>query len=63
MDVGEAHVAAVEEVGEALVVKAQQVQHRGVNVVVGDHLFSGLVAELVARSDHLPALDSGSGHP
>ena len=45
--VGQAEVAALEAVGELRVVDAQQVQHRGVQVVNVDGVFDGGVAQLV----------------
>ena len=45
--VGQAVAPAVVEVGQPLVVDAQQVQHRGVQVVDGDAIDGGLVADLV----------------
>ena len=45
--VGQAEVAALEAEGEPLVVDAQQVEHRGVQVVDVDHVLDGVVAELV----------------
>ena len=62
VDIGQAHVAAIEPVGQPLVIEAQQVQHRRVQVVVRDRLLLGLVAELVAGADHLAALDTRAEH-
>src|ERR1051326_505698 len=56
VDVREPHVAAVEAVGQLRVIHAEQVQHRRVEVVIRDRLLHRLVAELVARADHLAAL-------
>ena len=63
MHVGETHLAAVEQIGQALVIHAHQVQHGGVDIVIGNGLLGGFVAEVVGRADHLAAADSGSGHP
>ena len=49
-NVGQAEVAALVAVGEPLVVDAQQVQHRGVQVVDVDEVVDGVVAELVGRA-------------
>ena len=46
-DVGQAKAAAVVEVGQPLVVDAQQVQHRGVQVVDADAIDDRLVADFV----------------
>ena len=63
MDVGEPLVAAVAGEGEALVVEAEQVQNRGMQVgdmaAVGD----GVVAEVVGGAVGLAALDAAAGEP
>ena len=46
-DVGQAEVAALEAVGQPLVVDAEQVQDRGVQVVDVDGVLDGVVAEVV----------------
>ncbi len=51
MHVGEAEVAALEAEGELLVVEAEQVQDRGVEVVDVDAVFDGAEAELVGLAD------------
>ena len=48
--VGQPEVAALVAVGEPLVVDAQQVQHRGVQVVDVHDVVDGVVAELVGRA-------------
>ena len=63
MHVGEPHVPAAVAVGEPLVVQPEQVQHRRVQVVRGDRLLFGLVAEVVGGPDRLAALDPGPRHP
>ena len=45
--VGKPHLAAVEQVGEAFMIHAHQVQHGGVHVVIGERLLGRLVAEIV----------------
>ena len=54
--VGQAEVAAVVAVGQLLVVEAEQVQDRGVQVVDADAVVDGLVADLVGlrRSGRRP---------
>jgi hypothetical protein len=56
VDIGQAHVAAIEKIGQAGVVDAQQVQHGGVKVVDRDGLALGFVAELVTGADDLAAV-------
>ena len=46
-DVGQTEVAALETVGQPFVVDAQQMQHRGVQVVDVHDVFDGVVAEFV----------------
>ena len=55
--------AAVVEVGQSFVVDAQQVQHGGVQVVDGDAVDDGLVADLVGLAVADAALDARAGHP
>jgi hypothetical protein len=62
-DVRESHVAAVEPIRQPRVLDAEQVQNRRVQIVEVDRLLGRLVAELIARSDDLPALDSRARHP
>src|SRR5690606_20433736 len=61
--VGEPHVATVESVGKALMIQAQLMQDRRMDVVVGEHLFRGLVAELIRGADGLAAWHAAAGHP
>ena len=61
--VGQAEVAALEAVGQPLVVDAEQVQHRGVQVVDVDDVLDGVVAELVGRAVGDAALDAAAGQP
>ena len=63
MHVGQAEVAAGVAVGELLVVEAQQVQDRGVQVVDVDLVLDGLEAELVGRAVDVPPLHAAAGQP
>ena len=63
MNVGQAEVAAGVAVGELLVVEAEQVQDRGVQVVDVDRVLDGLEAELVGRAVDVAALDAAAGQP
>src|SRR4051812_5033814 len=56
-------VAAVEVVGDSLVIQTYQMQDRGVEV--GDHgaVFGGVVAELVGGAVGLAAADAAAGEP
>ena len=47
MDVGEAVVAAAGAVGQFLVIDAEQMQHRGPEVVDRVDVFDGVIAELI----------------
>src|SRR5206468_653995 len=63
VNVGEPHVTAVEAIGQLLVVDAEQVENRRVQVVRRNRLLLRLVAELVTGADCLAALDAGARHP
>ena len=52
--IGQAHVAPVEVIRHPLVVHAQQVKQRGVDVMVGQLLIGSLVADFVAGADGWP---------
>src|SRR5208337_5004929 len=54
-DIGEAHITAVEAIGQLGVIHAEQVQYGRVQVVNRCRLFGRFVAEVVGRSDHLAA--------
>jgi hypothetical protein len=45
------------------VIDAQQMQNRRVQIVVGDGLLLGFVAEVVGRADGLATSDARPGHP
>ena len=51
MHVGEAEVAALETVGEFLVIEAEEVEERGVEVVDVDFVFDDAEAEFVGRAE------------
>ena len=62
-DVGQAVVAAGVAVGETLVVEAEEVQDRRVEVVDVDFVLDGSEAELVGGSVGRASLHAGSGEP
>src|SRR5688500_11094281 len=62
-DVGQAEVAAGVAVGELLVVEAQQMEDRGMQVVDAGRVFLGLEAELVGRAIDGAATDAAAGQP
>ena len=55
-DVGQPHVAALEQVGQLAVVQAEELEDRGVEVVDVHAVLDGAEAEFVGRADDLPAL-------
>src|SRR5262245_15766910 len=63
MDVGQAEVAALELVGQPLVLNAEQVQHGCVQVVNVHDVVLGVVPELVGRAVADAALDAAAGQP
>ena len=50
VNVGEAEIAALEAVSEALVVDAQQVKHGSVQIVHGSQVFLGGVSKFIGPS-------------
>ena len=63
VDVGEAVVAALEAVGEAGVVEAEQMQGGGVQVVDVDGILDDVVAEVVRLAVDVAAFHARAGHP
>ena len=63
MDIGQSHLAPAEADREALVVQAEEVQHRGVQIVNLDRLLDRFVAVLVGGPVDTPALDAAAGQP
>src|SRR3954462_1880907 len=57
------HVAAGEAEGKPRVIEAEQIEHRGVQVVNLELVFNHLVAELVGLAIDGAALDASAGHP
>lgn len=52
VNVGQPHVAATETVSKLLVIDAQEVQHRGVQIVHGAFVLDCFVAVLVGGDGH-----------
>jgi len=63
VDVGEAHVAAGEAVGEAGMVEAEEVEHRGMEVVDFELVLDDFVAELVGLAVDGAAFDAAASQP
>ena len=63
VDVGQAEVSAGVAVGELFVVEAEQVEHRGVEVVDRNWVLDGSEAKFVGCSVDGSAFDSAAGHP
>ena len=63
MDIGEAEVPAAVAVGEFFVIKAEQMEHGGVEVVDVDFVFNCLKTEIIGRAVDLAAFDSAACHP
>ena len=61
MDVGEAGVAALVFEGQAGVVDAEEVEHRGMQVVDVDGVGGDVVGEVVGLAEGEAALDAGTG--
>src|SRR5262249_21219577 len=62
-DIGKLEVAALKAKCQSLVVDAEQVQHGGMEVMHGDHVLDGVVAQLVGRSVADAALDAAARQP
>ncbi len=63
VDVGEAEVAALEAVGEFLVVEAEEMKDRRLEIVDMDGVFGDVEPEVIGRADGLTGLDTATGHP
>src|SRR4029079_3183244 len=63
VQVRQADVATLELVDQALVVDAQHVQDRRLQVVHGHGVRNDVVAEIVRLAEHAPALHPSAGDP
>src|ERR1051325_782652 len=63
VDVGEAEVAALETVGELLVIDAEKMEQRGVKVMDVHDVLDGVVAEFVGLAVGNASADAGASHP
>ena len=63
VDVGEAEVAALEAVGQFLVVDAEQMEHGRVEIVDRDDVLDGVITEIIRRAVADAAFDPAAGHP
>ena len=61
--VGEAHLASVVGIGEAGVIEAEAMQHRGVDIVHRLLVLLGGEAEFVGAANDGASFDSTAGHP
>ena len=60
MDIGESEVAALEAVGEALVVHAQDVQDGGLEIVDVDGVLGDAIPEFVGGAVDVAAFDAAA---
>ena len=63
MDIGESHITSAESEGDPFVIHAEQVQHRGVQVMNFDTVFNDLVSKFVGLSVNRAAADTASRQP
>src|SRR5688572_3172844 len=63
MNVGQAHVAAVEMVRQLLVIEAEQVKNSRVKVIDRLLVFRDAVAEMIGRADNRAAFHAAAGEP
>src|SRR5438105_1552505 len=62
-DVGQAEIAALETIGQPLVIEAEEVQERGLEVVDVHGIFGDVVAKIVRLAEGDAALDAAAGQP
>src|SRR5215467_6268316 len=62
-DVGQPEVAATEAVGQLLVIEAEQVENRGVEIVNVHPVLHRVIADIIGRSVNEARLDAAPGHP
>ncbi len=63
MNVGQSEIAAGVAVGEPLMIEAQEVQHRGLNVVHVDAVLDDIETQVIRRPVRQPGLDPSAGKP
>ena len=63
MHVGQTEIAALEFVGQAFVVDAEQVQYRGLEVVDVDGVDGRVVGEVVGFAETEAGFDAAAGQP
>src|SRR5260370_13568170 len=63
VDVGKAVIAALEAVGQLLVVQAEQVQNGRLEVMDVDRILDDVIAQLVSCAEGQAALDAAAGQP
>ena len=62
-NIRQSEVAALVAVGEALVVDAELVQDRGMQVMDVDDVLGGMIAKFVGRAVRDAGLDAAAGEP
>src|SRR5213593_4880559 len=60
---GQPPVEAFEKVDQALMIKSEQAQNRGVKIVDVERFFHSAEPDLVGRSDRFAAADAAAGKP
>ncbi len=63
MHVGQTEMAALDFIGQAFVVDAEQVQHRRLEIVDVDGVLGRVVGEVVGLAEREAAFDAAAGHP
>ena len=63
VDIGQTEISAGVSVGELFVIKAEQLEHRSVQIVDVNFIFDGFEAELVGRSVNVPSFYPTAGQP
>jgi len=63
IDAGEPLVETLKLVSELVVIDAEGVQDRGVQVTDMDRIFSNIETQLIGFAVNLPTFDAATGHP
>src|SRR6056297_321264 len=62
-NIGQAEVASLKAIGQPLVIDAEEMQHRGMQIMDVDAVFDRFVAEFIRRTEAEARLDPTACHP
>src|ERR1700722_14274317 len=63
VDIREAKVAALEAIGQLLVIEAEQMQNGGVQIMHVDFVLAGIEAKIIRSAEGDARLDAAARHP